>query len=231
MTTCYIGDALHWMKRLESKTIDFLYINPPFGTTKNEWDTKIDWAEWFKEAYRLIKDDGVIAIHASIPFNYTLIREAPKAPSYSWYWKKEGTTLALCAKVQPMRCMEEILIWKGKKARYYPKRVGTKIGKSGGTYSTSYCNPAGTQKKIDVVGQYQTHLIEMKRNLRGYATRPDEMIKLFLEHYTKEGDTVLDTFTHLGLTGRICKEMNRKFIGIDRNFYPLEIIQHPASSS
>ena len=30
-------------------------------------------------------------IHCSVPFNYTLIREAPKAPSYSWYWKKEAT--------------------------------------------------------------------------------------------------------------------------------------------
>lgn len=206
--------------------------NPPFATTQNWWDEAIDWPSFFKEAFRVLKDDGMLLIHCSIPFNYTLIRAAPKPPHYSWYWKKPGTTLALCAKVQPLRCVEEILVWKNKKNRYYAKRVGDKMGTEGGRYKTSYVNESKIQETKKVKGTYITHFLDMKREIRGFATRSDDMVKLFLEAYTKEGDVVLDPTCYKGLTGRICSQMGRKWIGIDKYFYPTEwILQKSAPSA
>ncbi len=45
--------------------------------------------------------------------------------------------------------------------------------------------------------------------------KPVELLKRFVSAATKEGDTVLDPFMGSGTTGLVCKQLNRKFIGIE----------------
>ena len=225
MATFYKGDCLEWMKRLDSNSINLIYWNPPYGTTKQSWDEKLDWENIFKECFRIMKNDGMLVIHCSVPFNYTLIRSAPVMPLYSWYWDKVGTTLPLIANKQPLRHIEEILVWKKKITKYYPQRVGNELRLVHADGKTDYC--AKVQQNLElkeVKGKYQTHLITMKRKIDGYSTRPDDMIKLFIDSYTKEGDVILDPTCYKGLTGKIAKQMNRKWIGIDKYFFPIYLM-------
>lgn len=218
--TFYKSDCLEQMKKLASKSIDLIYWNPPFGTTRQKWDEKLNWTDIFTECFRILKNDGNLIIHCSIPFNYELIRKAPCPPTYSWYWDKGSPTLPLIVNYQPLRRVEEILVWKMKKTKYFPQRIGSEERLSGGGYTTNYANNA---KKIEtrvVKGYCQTHLITMKRKINGFSTRPDEMIELFIKSYTNKGDTVLDPTCYKGLTGKICKKMERKWIGIDKYFEP-----------
>jgi site-specific DNA-methyltransferase (adenine-specific) len=226
MTTFYRGDCISQMKQLPDKSIDFIYFNPPFATTYQPWDEELPWKVLFTEAFRLLKSNGTLAIHCSIPFNYTLIREAPRPPNYSWYWDKRATTTPLLAKKQPLRCVEEILIWTNR-VKYNPQRVGTekRVIKSSGKTRYVMEETLIDMEKQEVIGKYQTHLISMSRTLRGFATRPDEMIELFVKSYTNEGDVVLDPTCYMGLSGRICKALKRKWIGIDKYFYPEEIMK------
>ena len=226
MTTFYKGDCIEQMSKLNTNSIDFIYFNPPFGTTRQYWDEKLDWKKIFKECFRLLKPNGTLAIHCSVPFNYTLIREAPRAPNYSWYWNKINPTTPLLAKRQPMRQVEEILIWTHTK--YNPQRVGTekRICKSSGItkyVDYKHCKPIEPK---EVIGKYQTHLIESKICLRGFATRPDSLIELFIKSYTNEGDVILDPTCYEGLSGRIAKSLKRKWIGIDKRFFPRELIEN-----
>lgn len=226
MATFYRGDCLVQMKKLPSKSIDFIYFNPPFATTYQPWDEALPWKAIFEQAFRLLKKDGTLAIHCSVPFNYTLIREAPRAPNYSWYWNKLNSTTPLLAKKQPLRCVEEILVWTNKKVKYNPQRVGTETRTVKSKGRTRYVQME-TLKDVEeqqVVGKYQTHYIAMPRTIRGFATRPDEMIELFIKSYTNEGDTILDPTCYLGLSGRIATALNRKWIGIDKYFYPTELL-------
>jgi DNA modification methylase len=226
--TVFIGDNLSIItEQIKNKSIDLIYFNPPFATTKNSWDSKLDWKELFKQFYRVLKDDGVIIIHCSVPFNYTIIRESPTPPNYTWYWKKENSTNPLLAKYQPLRIIEEILVWTNKKKRYFPQRVGNQIRNfKQGTMNTTYYN--GTKKspiKQNVNGYLQNHLIEMKRDIDGFSTRPHDLIKLIINSYTQENDTILDPTCYQGLCGMIAKQMNRKYIGIDKNFYPIKLMK------
>lgn len=223
--TFYKGDVFKQMKQIKNKSINFLYINPPFGTTQNFWDESLDWKVLFAEFFRVLTNDGMLVIHCSIPFNYELIRAAPKPPSYSWYWKKDSPTAPLLSRVQPRRQMEEILVWKNKKNTYYPQPVGNDIRPS--TYMTnhSYYNPTTKKTSTTRIGKTRSSLLEMKRNINGFSTRPDEMVELMIASYTKEGDTILDCFCYKGLTGRIAKQMNRKWIGIDKYFFADEILK------
>ena len=224
--TFYKSDCLEKMKKLPSESIDLLYFNPPFGITQQLWDEKMDWKLIFPECFRLLKNTGMLVIHCSVPFNYTLIRDAPKPPNYSWYWNKKNPTTPLLAKIQPLRHMEEILVWKKKTNTYYPQRVGTekRIIRSCG--KTKYCNPCNyeAQKCQEVIGKYQTHYIECDKVYNNLATRPEKMIELFIKSYTKEGDVILDPTCHKGISGRIAKSLGRHWIGIDKHFYPTEIL-------
>jgi DNA modification methylase len=228
MATFYKGDCLFQMKKLKSKSINLIYWNPPFGTTANFWDEKLDWVSIFKECFRILTDDGMLVMHCSIPFNYTLIRASPHPPSYTWYWDKVNTTLPTLAKKQPLRHVEEVLVWKNKKPTYNPQRVGTELRMVHADGKSSYMTGDFANRRLEkreVIGRYQTHLITMKRKIDGFSTRPSELIKLFINSYTKEGDTILDPTCYKGLTGTIAKSMNRKWIGIDKYFFPELLIK------
>ena len=217
------------MRNLASETIDFIYFNPPFASTYQPWDEPLPWSELFAEAFRLLTATGTLAIHCSIPFNYCLIRAAPRPPNYSWYWDKENATTPLLAKKQPLRKVEEVLVWT-QRVKYNPQRVGieTRTVKSRAITPYVYTPTLTPQEPKEVVGRYQTHLLTMPRKIRGFATRPDALVELFIRSYTNEGDTVLDPTCYTGLSGRISRALKRKWIGIDKHFFPIELLAaHP----
>ena len=218
------------MKRLPAKSIDLIYWDPPFATTRNFWDEKLDWPKLFSEAFRLLKDTGMLVMHCSIPFNYELIRAAPKPPNYSWYWKKPVPTCPLIANQQPLRVVEEVLVWRNKKNTYYRQNIGTEKRTVKFMTPTEYYGKTEKQGTTVITGKTRTHLLEMPRcknatggrftRDRDYVTRSDEMMELFIKHYTKEGDVVLDPTCFKGATGVVCKHLKRRWIGIDKYFFP-----------
>ena len=216
------GDSFQLIKSIASESIDLLYIDPPFGTTKQVWDEKLDWKLLFPDLFRVLKKTGMLVIHCSIPFNYELIRAAPTAPAYSWYWNKKGSiTNFLNANQQPLRCMEEILVWKKRQNTYYRQQIGDEERESHWATPTDYYGSVKPRKKTVLKGKTRTHLIEQKIALDGFSTRPREILELMIKSYTRENDTVLDLFCYKGLSGLICQELNRNWIGFDKHFVPV----------
>lgn len=212
--TFHKGDALEVMHTFPSHSFDLIYTNPPFdGATQNAWDTVIDWPVFFAEADRLLRPTGNLVLHCSVPFNYRLIRDAPRPPSYSWYWHKENTTCPFLARMQPLRNTEEILVWRGAKGVYYPQRVGTETRTFRSDGASSYY---GASRKLDpktVQGRYQTHHLDMAREIDGFSTRPRAMIRLLYDSYSRAGDRVLDPFCNNALSATCCP--GRDWVGID----------------
>lgn len=61
-------------------------------------------------------------------------------------------------------------------------------------------------------------ILEIKSEKGKHATqKPVDLIKWFLKYYTNENDVVLDPTAGSGSTGVACAEMNRKFIGIEKD--------------
>jgi len=61
-------------------------------------------------------------------------------------------------------------------------------------------------------------ILEVKSQKGKHSTqKPTELMKWILKYYSKEGDTILDPTMGSGSTGVACKEMNRKFIGIEKD--------------
>jgi DNA modification methylase len=50
---------------------------------------------------------------------------------------------------------------------------------------------------------------------RHYAAFPPELVRIMLLSGSAEGDRVLDPFVGSGTTGQVCKQYNRRFVGLD----------------
>ena len=61
-------------------------------------------------------------------------------------------------------------------------------------------------------------LLEIKSTRGKHSTeKPVALMEWLLKYYSKEGDTVLDPTMGSGSTGVACKNMNRNFIGIEKD--------------
>ena len=61
-------------------------------------------------------------------------------------------------------------------------------------------------------------VLEIKSQTGKHSTqKPTQLIKWILKYYSKEGDVILDPTMGSGSTGVACQEMNRQFIGIEKD--------------
>ena len=230
MSVFYHGDVYKILDgQIKDKSIDLIYIDPPFGTTGQWWDSKLNWEKLFEHFFRVLKNTGMLVIHCSIPFNYELIKAAPKPPSYTWYWDKQECTNYLNANNQPLRRMEEILVWKNKKVSYYRQQIGDEITSRKSCKKNDYVEGSLYDNTLTIQGKTRSNLISMKRHTQGFSTRPAELVKLMIDSYSKPGDTILDCFCYKGLS--YTQSAGRKWVGIDLNFIPPVLIDGSSKES
>ena len=204
---------INYIKTLESNSVEFIYFDPPFSITEAKYDISLDWVNLWSEMWRVLKKNGTIAIHSSQPFTFDLVGSQRKHFKYCWYWNKGFKTGHLFSKKQPMRILEEICIFY-KRNTYYPQT--TKKDKPIKTTNTSGNYFSRTKKKTYTNDlNYPTHLLKYKRRNHKYSTRPQDLCKYIIKTYTKENDLVLDLTCSDGASALACRDLNRKYIGVD----------------
>lgn len=223
------GDCLEEMKKIESKSIDCIICDLPFGTTKLEWDTIIDFDLLWSEYNRVLKDNANIVLFSSGDFTYKLYASNPKLYKYKLIWKKNVPTGMSSAKYRPMKYYEEILIFQKGRGCYNPQpkeRVG--VGKSCYNYD-HYCGNNNHMselkkqpKKYDPDFVQPSDILEFNvvPNRKGKVhptQKPVELLEYLVKTYTNAGDVVLDNCMGSGTTGVACKNLDRDFIGIELN--------------
>lgn len=218
------GDIHDVIKTLPDNSIDFIYTDPPFSTTKAKWDSPLNWDYLFPEMWRVLKPDGVIALYSAMPFTYELIKY--ELPKYHYTWIKNNTTGFFQAKYQPLRATEEIFIYYKKRGTYNPQMVGDKFYpkrkvKFGGgqEYWGKRKNGSNTYSKEEGhYGNYPTTVLnfEIRKDNTG-ITRDDKQMDYFIKTYTNEHDTILDMTCHNDMVSKRCNLLNRNYFGCDLN--------------
>lgn len=224
------GDIHDVIKTLDTNSIDFIYTDPPFAITHASWDKGLDWKNLFPEMWRVLKPNGIIALYASIPFTYELLKY--ETPKYHYSWIKNNSTAFMLAKKQPLRQVEEIFIYYKKPGTYNPQMVGDKeypmdmVGSYGGqNYYGKNHKDRSCMKKEEIYnknkghkGRYPTTFKDWKIRRDGTGiTRTDEQIDYFIKTYTNEGDKILDMTCHNNHVGKRCEALNRQYLGVDLN--------------
>ena len=112
MLKLYKGDCLEIMSNIPDKSVDLILCDLPYGLSKCSWDTIIPFEPLWKQYRRVLKINGTAVLFGNQPFMSDLVNSNKSEYSHTWYWKKNNVTGALFAKKMPMRCIEEVAVFR-----------------------------------------------------------------------------------------------------------------------
>jgi len=231
------GDCLERMKEIESGSVDMILADPPYGTTACKWDSVIPLEPMWEQLKRLIKPNGAIVMTASQPFTTTLIASNMKMFKYCWYWEKEKAGNFQLAKKRAMKRIEEVCVFYLKQSTYNPQGLMAcdRVIKNNRTKNGSMGHLASADKR-DCYSQKFTNYPNDRlnfKNEKGWheSQKPLALMEYMIKTYTNEGETVLDFTMGSGTTGVACKNLNRRFIGIELDEAYFKIAQDRISAA
>lgn len=229
------GDCNKILSAIKSKSIDMIFADPPYflsgsgitcqsgkmvSVNKAQWDKKIDINQkhkfnkkWIKKCKRVLKDDGTIWISGTMHNIYSigvaLEQEGFKIIN-NITWRK--TNPAPNISCRAFTHSTETILWAKKDLKKSKHKFNYEIMKS-----------ENNNKQMKDV--WETSATKKTEKIGGYhpTQKPFEILSRIIKASTEEGDIVLDPFSGSGTTGVACKQINRKYIGIEKVQEYLEI--------
>jgi len=211
------GDCLEVMDKLIERgvKVDCVITDPPYGTTWAKWDSIVNFEQMWSKLNKIRKDKTPVILFGVKPFSANLMHSNIKHFKYSWYWLKSNKGNFLNAKRQPLRQIEEIMVFY--KNNYFPQGLEKFTGKAtrGRSSETTMQNykKEWNQEKTG----YPSDLLEFKNDMNGYhpTQKPVLLMEYLIKTYTNEGDIVLDFTMGSGSTLVACENVGRRGIGIE----------------
>lgn len=231
MIKLYHDDCFNIFPTLAERSIDLVLCDMPYGTTACKWDTVIDLETMWKEVKRIARDKAAIVLTASQPFTTTLINSNMKWFKYCWVWHKTCGVGFLNSHQRPIKYHEDIVIFSsgasavgGNNMVYNPQGLVevNQIRKNSqrddvDTIRSRVCRPEGTPY-LQKYKNYPTTVLKIPNDAtKQHPTqKPVALMEYLIKTYSNECDTVLDFCMGSGTTGVACKNLNRNFIGIEK---------------
>lgn len=233
------------MNQFGSKSIDMIFCDLPYGTQKAngcKWDAIIPFQPLWQEYNRIIKDNGAVVLFGKEPFTSMMICSNIKQFKYRWVWEKDTKSNFMQANYQPLNNIEDICVFSkayareiknGIKMKYNPQFVtgkAYKIPKQSKTteiFASNFKNGIYKHTIRDTSKRYP--FISLKFNIDKPkihpAQKPVALCEYLIRTYTNENDIVLDNCMGSGTTGVACMNIDRKFIGIEKEEKYCQIAQ------
>ena len=228
------ADCMDILPLIPDKSVQLILADLPYGTTACKWDSIIPLEPLWKEYKRIIKDNGAIVLTASQPFTTKLISSNYDWFKYEWIWEKDGGSNFATVKYMPMKEHENILVFGKGKILYNEQReerIGSRKGKitktkdSGRTESVYGTQLGGLEMVVPELRCPRS--IQRFTRERGLhpTQKPLELMKYLIKTYSNESNMVLDNTMGSGTTCLAAKELNRRFIGIEKEvkYYNLAV--------
>ena len=232
----YLGDCLEVMKSIPDNSVDMVLCDLPYGMTDCKCDIIIPLDELWKAYKRICKKNAAIVLFASNPFSAMLISSNIKQYKHDWIWQKNAGSNFGCVKYQPMREHESVLVFSYGKPTYNPiMQERAESGKSRIVYDVLYntktecyedsLKNATLSHRPEL--RYPSSIQKFNRERGLHPTqKPVALCEYLIKTYTNEGMTVLDNCMGSGTTGIACINLNRKFIGIEKEEKYFEIAKN-----
>lgn len=210
----------------------------PYGTTKNKWDSTVQLAKLWAEYERIITDNGAIVLFAQTPFDKVLGASKIELLKYEFIWNKKRPTGHLNSKFAPMKQHENILVFskasaafvkdKTKAMTYNPQfRKGKPYTRKNGRASSNYdVNNYEQAITVNNGDYYPISILEFAPETGLHPTqKPLELVKYLVATFSNEDEIVLDNCMGSNTTGLACKDLNRQYIGIEKEkaYYDISV--------
>jgi site-specific DNA-methyltransferase (adenine-specific) len=219
------GDCLELMKVIPDQSIDCIICDLPYGTTACKWDVIIPFHKLWEQYKRVIKQNRPILLFGSEPFSSHLRFSNIKEYKYDWYWDKKFGGNFVQAKRMPLKTIETISVFPDGKIMpsYHPVMIDREIPiKQGGTKTSLAIpvlnNPETHMRKV-YDKKYPVTRLNFPKDLGNTVhptQKPTELLEYLIKTYTNENDLVLDNCCGSGSTLLAAKNLNRNWIGIEK---------------
>lgn len=231
------GDCLELMQDLGENSIDLVLTDPPYGTTACKWDSIIPLDKMWKLLHEPKKDNVPVVLFGIEPFSSYLRMSNIDQFKYDWIWHKNMVSGVAQAKNKPITTHELIHVFSegatvhasqtARRVPYNPQGL-IEINKTMKNHTHDQIKAGGIGQRPSHKKTYvQTHTNYPKSILyfdcvnRSDSLHPTQkpvaLMEYLISTYTNEGDTVLDFCMGSGTTGIACKNLNRNFIGIEKD--------------
>lgn len=217
----YNDNCINVMKNLKQSSVDLILTDPPYNLGKFMKDRQTnlkkmrenffgaagwddleyeDWIEHMEEFFELsskvLKKGGALLIFMSLLKVESIVKIAEK---YKFYYKTTG----VWHKLNPMpRNMNLHFINSTEAWIYFINNGRTGTFNNNGKPIHDFIETALTPMNEKKYGKHPTQ-------------KPEQLLEHFIKVLSNENDTVLDPFMGSGTTGKVAKQNNRNFIGIE----------------
>lgn len=236
MIELHCGDCLQVMKTFDYECIDLTVTSPPYDNLRTYNGYTFDFEGIAQELYRVTKKGGVVVwIVGDATINGSETGTSFKQALYfkdigfnlhdTMIWNKPNFSNP--SKTRYHQIFEYMFIFsKGKNKTFNPikdkkNKYLTCVGKN----TMRLANGDLVEIKKNVGNEYGMRTNVWNMNTVGQemmckrpphpAMFPEKMAHDHIISWSNEGDTVLDCFMGSGTTGKIAKQLNRNFIGIE----------------
>lgn len=222
------ADCLEGLKSIPDASVDLIVTDPPYGSTRNKWDTVVPLELLWPEFDRVCKENAPVLIFSQQPFTAAAVSSNLKNFRYEWVWEKTAATGHLNAKRMPMKVHENILVFYRKLPVYNQQmRTGFDpyIVERSGRGSSNYGKQTPS-RTVSTGDRYPVDILRFKGDRGLHPTqKPAALVGYLIQTYTNPGAVVLDPFMGSGTTAAAAKACGRHYIGfeLDRQYYDAAI--------
>lgn len=213
------GDCLEIMKSIPNASVDLVLADPPYGTTDCKWDSIIPFEPMWRELWRIAKDSAAIVFTSAQPFTTALISSNKEYFRYDLKWIKSQGTGFYNANRMPLRAHEDILVFYRKLPTFNPQKTDGKPYRQRRGSASDVYKGKDLHETISDGGRYPLSWKQFKRDKEKLhpTQKPIELLEYLIKSYSNENENVLDFCMGSGSSGVACKNLNRKFIGIEQD--------------
>ena len=235
----WLGDAISWLKKISTESVDLIFADPPYNIKKAEWDTfesqqaYIKWSlKWIKEAARILKPHGTLYICGFSEILADL--RLPASPYFEgcrwlvWHYKNkanlgsdwgrshESILHFRKSKKFPFN-IDDIRISYGNHTLKYPEHPQAETSQYGknGNHKDHVWQPHPNGAKPKDVIEVPTTCNGMNEKTPHPTQKPEELVRKFVLASSHPGDIVLDPFLGSGTTAVVAEQLQRNWKGCD----------------
>lgn len=228
------GDCLDVMHGMSPVSVDLILADLPYGTTTMEWDSVIPLKEMWGHFRHIIKPTGCIVLFGSQPFTSRLIMSNLDWFKYELVWDKNKCGSPGLAKFRPMKTHENILVFAPGKTTYNPQmETGEPYARKGAAKVRANHHGYGFKlgNAIENTGtRYPKSVLNISRDFSAQqqvhpTQKPVPLLEWLIATYSHAGQVGMDNAMGSGSTGVAALNLNRDFIGIEKDEGYFDIAQ------